>query len=199
MSKYAQIHELKEGLQTSGSVDGGIYGTPLNTLGLGNPATPGYNQYNTGVAGGIGNTGVDFHSQTPGSGDIPMSTLPMALEIAATTIGFELVPVIPANGPWAMLTYSDNPYAGGKLGKFNETSVDGIGEGAENKPIYVKLKGHTAKAEKGAEETIGGFIGKYLGNSRIDGAPIYKVVSAKDGEENTTITKAINNDKITVD
>ena len=41
MSKYAQVHEIKESVQNGGArVDGGIYGTPLNTLGMGNPMMP---------------------------------------------------------------------------------------------------------------------------------------------------------------
>jgi hypothetical protein len=33
----------------------------------------------------------------------------------------------------------DFPYAGGKLGRVNETALDGKGEGAANKPIYIKF------------------------------------------------------------
>ena len=54
-----------------------------------------------------------------------------------------MVPVIPAKGPWAMLTYMDFPYAGGKLGRVNETAFDGKGYGRENKPIYIKVLGNT--------------------------------------------------------
>lgn len=191
MSKYAQNHEIYEGLQaTTGNVAGGIYATPLNTIGMGNPMMPtgvGFNGANGSVSGaGIGNTGSDFHASNyqVGSGDIPMSTLTMSLEVAAMTIGLELVPVIPANGPWAMLSYFDTPYAGGKLGRINETAMDGKGEGDINKPIYIKLKGYTATAAKGAEETItvgdNKFYGVYMGLSRIDAAPIYKVVKCED-------------------
>lgn len=197
MSQYARNHEVYEGLQT-GSVDGGIYATPLNTLGMGNPMMPmgvGFNGADGKVSGaGIGNTGADFHNPLykVGSGDIPMSTLTMSLEVAAMTIGLELVPVIPANGPWAMLSYMDFPYAGGKLGRINETAMDGKGEGAENKPIYIKVLGVSvdsatkkANADKfvaGAEVVVGGFKGSFIGFSRIDNSIIAKVVecSSKD-------------------
>ena len=59
MAQYAQNHEIYEGLQT-GSVDGGIYTTPLNTLGMGNPMMPmgvaGADGFNApgGVKGGAG-------------------------------------------------------------------------------------------------------------------------------------------------
>lgn len=140
MSKYAQIHSLFEAQQSPNvSIDGGIYATPLNTLGIGNPMMPQANGFQQTT--GIGNTGADFHNPLyqRGSGDIPMSTLPMSLEIAAVTIGLELVPVIPSTGPWTMLTYFDTPYAGGKLGQLNETWADGKGDGADNKPMYIKV------------------------------------------------------------
>ena len=123
MSQYAQNHEVYEAVQ-AGDPAAGIYSTPLNTLGMGNPMMPQGVGYDKGF--GIGNTGADFHNPAykTGSGDIPMSTLSMSLEVAAMTIGLELVPVIPANGPWAMLSYMDTPYAGGKLGKINETALD---------------------------------------------------------------------------
>ena len=141
MSKVAQIHELYEAQQSNQvSVDGGIYSTPLNTMGMGNPMMP-EPENGFQLTTGVGNTGRDFHSPLyrNGSGDIPMSTLNMALEVAAMTIGLELVPVIPAPGPFAMLSYMDFPYAGGKMGRINETWVDGKGPDADNKPIYIKF------------------------------------------------------------
>ena len=154
VSQYASIHEIYEsqlGVNgspfmaqgTAGYVPaqpggvGPIYATPLNTTGMGNvaaPQNPAVASTNPAAAGNLWN-------QKVGSGDIPVSTLPMALNIALLTVGLELVPVIPAKGPWHMLSYMDFPYAGGKLGRVNETSFDGKGEGNENKPIYVKITG----------------------------------------------------------
>ena len=209
MSQYAQTHEVYEAVQ-AGDPAAGIYSTPLNTLGMGNPMMPmgvaGADGFNAnGVKGyGIGNTGADFHNPAykTGSGDIPMSTLSMSLEVAAMTIGLELVPVIPANGPWAMLSYMDTPYAGGKLGKINETALDGKGKDDANKPIYIKfyvpggldykVKGKDENGEDikytkkdinvGDEVTVGGFVGSFIGFSRIDNSVIVKVVkcSAED-------------------
>ena len=215
MSQYAQNHEVFESVQTNASIDGGIYTTPLNTLGMGNPMMPmgvGYNMGANGAAAngaGIGNTGADFHSPAykVGSGDIPMSTLTMSLEVAAMTIGLELVPVIPANGPWAMLSYMDFPYAGGKLGKVNETALDGKGEGADNKPIYIKFlvpgltydKKKTALAAADKTVTVGAdatglFKGTLIGFSRIDNSAIVKVESVVkkggDADENVSIADA---------
>lgn len=202
MSQYAQNHSVYEALQV-GDPSAGIYATPLNTLGMGNPLFPQGVGYNNGGQGtGVGNTGSDFHNANykVGSGDIPMSTLTMSLEVAAQTIGFELVPVIPANGPWAMLSYMDFPYAGGKLGKINETVYDGKGTGDANKPIYIKLRYNVVYAQdkskadwtKGddvvftnSDATPKVFNGTFLGFSRIDNGIIVKVVDC--GDANTSI------------
>lgn len=208
MSKYAQIHSVFEAQQSpAASIDGGIYATPLNTLGIGNPMMPQANGFQQTT--GIGNTGADFHNPLyqRGSGDIPMSTLPMSLEIAAVTIGLELVPVIPSTGPWTMLTYFDTPYAGGKLGQLNETWADGKGDGADNKPMYIKFNyqefetSQTKLVKKNVAQnavvTITGvdggidnndntniadgtytLTGKFIGFSRIDNNIIIEVVSA---------------------
>ena len=192
MSQYAANHEIYEGLQ-AGDPAAGIYSTPLNTIGMGNPAMP-YNPdapAKTGVAGGA------FGKQIAGSGDIPMSTLTMSLEIAAMTIGLELVPVIPANGPWAMLSYMDFPYAGGKLGRVNETSLDGKGDADANKPIYIKVpykvvyatgktkKDIPADADLAFKSDKGTLNAKFIGFSRIDNSLIVKVVDC--GDKDTSI------------
>ena len=209
MAQYARNHEIYESVQGGvPGVDAGIYATPLNTLGMGNPMMPQGVGFDKGA--GIGNTGADFHNPLykVGSGDIPMSTLSMSLEVAAMTIGLELVPVIPASGPWAMLSYMDFPYAGGKLGRINETAFDGKGEGNANKPIYIKVLGASvdaatkkANADKlvsGAEVKVGDFTGKFIGFSRIDNSIIAEVVSCKDANQSiaeafeaaTTVTVA---------
>nr|DAF28200.1 MAG TPA: major capsid protein [Caudoviricetes sp.] len=195
MSKMAQVQEIKEGID-AGHGSANIYATPLNTLGMGNPMMPMGNGFNNPTdGGGIGNTGSDFHAHNyvAGSGDIPMSTLTMSLEVAAQTIGLELVPVIPSTGPWAMLQYMDFPYAGGKLGRINETSLDGKGADGDNKPIYIKVsdtldnlsafyKGSTLKS--GDKLTFENAANKaklhalYIGKSRIDTGIVVKVVKA---------------------
>ena len=215
MAKYAQNHQVFEGMQQAvpNGASAGIYATPLNTLGIGNPLMPqqgdgGFNAAGHGT--GYGNTGADFHAHNykVGSGDIPMSTLPMSLEVAAITIGLELVPVIPANGPWQMLQYMDFPYAGGKLGRINETALDGKGKGDENKPIFIKVSAtlaelvaaHEGIAANGKKQgdTIkfqgekGELHAQYIGKSRIDNGIIVKVLHTADtkGQPSETISIA---------
>ena len=125
-----------------------------------------------------------------------MSTLTMALEVAAMTIGLELVPVIPATGPWAMLSFFDTPYAGGKMGKVNETWADGKGA---NKPMYIKVIGakfdktlkdaNKAKLVRGAEVKLGGstVLGTFVGFSRIDNSPIVELGKSVLSDENNSL------------
>ena len=199
VSQYAAIHEIHESqlginagnvLNNAPQAVGPIYTTPLNTTGMGNPYAPGVVDTPNFTQGQVPVGGTpSFYNQSVGSGDIPVSTLPMALNVALLTIGLELVPVIPAKGPWHMLSYMDFPYAGGKLGRVNETSFDGKGDGNENKPIYVKITGLTldeikklrdAKVKKGDDVTIGDFVGTFIGLGRMDGCPLVEVTSSGD-------------------
>ena len=99
MSKYAHFHSLNEGFSFPQA-------SLVNTPGMGNVAPA------TLVAGGAAN----FYGGAGalGSGDKFPSLLPLAIQIAARTIGFEIVPVIPMNGPAGVLTYLDYVYAGGR-------------------------------------------------------------------------------------
>lgn len=204
VSQYAAIHEIHEsalgvnaghaGSQVPGSGVNPLYATPLNTIGMGNPYAP----QNVNTMSTAPHADGNLWNQQVGSGDIPVSTLPMALNIALMTIGLELVPVVPAKGPWVMLSYMDFPYAGGKLGRVNETSFDGKGDREENKPIYVKIQGmklekiqalrkaiKEAKAAEGDVVKVNKVaIGSFLGFGRMDGAPLVKV-----WDENTAIPK----------
>lgn len=196
VSKVAAVHELHEsalGIQGSTVIPSQgvspMYATPLNTPGMANPATPSpLSTTSTSTA--------NFYNQTPGSGDVPVSTLPMALNVALMTIGLELVPVVPAKGPWAMLTYMDFPYAGGKIGGANMVAgIDGVGAGKENKPLFVKVLGGTsdifagikAVAKEGDDvavsSTNGTLTGKFKQWGRMDGALILEVVSCKNAAD----------------
>lgn len=191
VSEMAAIHEAYEnmliGVQNTPNQAvnvaaqgvGPMYATALNTPGMGNPAAPSALDPNqaTGLAG--------FYGQTPGSGDIPMSTLPMALNVALMTIGLELVPVVPSKGPWHLLTYLDFPYAGGKHNYANNlTTIDGKGKGRENKPLFIKILGDFTELRKtikeGDEVTVVGdakvtLSGWFKQFGRMDGGLIMEV------------------------
>lgn len=204
VSQYAAIHEIHEsslGVQNGTVIPSQgvspLYATPLNTVGMANPAAPGPLMPTSTAPG-------DFYKQATGSGDVPVSTLPMALNIALMTIGLELVPVIPSKGPWQLLTYMDFPYAGGKLGKNNEVaSLDGKGEGRENKPLYFKVKHLNTKGIKDFDKSklVDGettfvftgdtyvLTGKFKGFGRMDGALLLETVSAVKGSDPASIVE----------
>ena len=212
IAEYASVHEIHEAALGLGGGNvnptpapaqgvGSLYATPLNTLGMGNVAAPG-----DPVMGGSG----AFFKQAAGSGDIPVSTLPMALNIALLTIGLELLPVIPAKGPWALLTYMDFPYAGGKMGGKNEiVGLDGRGEGAENKPLYFKVlaaAGEIADARAKLKEgdaltfTVDGATVEaiFKGLGRMDGGIICQVKSCKKNSDNISLKEAFTGAAATV-
>lgn len=206
VSQYAAIHEIHEsslGVQNGTMIPSQgvspLYVTPLNTVGMANPAAPSPLSPTSTAPG-------DFYRQSTGSGDVPVSTLPMALNIALMTIGLELVPVIPSKGPWQLLTYMDFPYAGGKLGKSNEVaSLDGKGVGRENKPLYFKVKhlnidgfdaikptlvdGETEFVFKDATGGTYALTGKFKGFGRMDGALLLETVSAVKSSDPASIVE----------
>ena len=158
-------------LQTPGSL-GGF---------MGNPVAPTAGQ--TPFGGGVKNSYSDS-----GSGDKFPSLLPVAIQVAAKTIGFDLVPVIPMDSPVGFLPYLDYLYAGGRTGA------------GDFDPYLVKIEGAYADdftaAVAGDAITISGagagdFVLTFVGYSRVDGQLIAKVVS--DAGTNTLATSLVTN------
>lgn len=81
------------------------YNTLYNTLGIGNPVP----------AGKPAMTASDYATDAfNGSGDKYPALLPLAMKVAAKTIGFELVNTTPLAGPTGVLPYMDYVYSGSK-------------------------------------------------------------------------------------
>lgn len=102
MSKMCHVHKLYEdaniaSLGSFGSYDG------MTLHGAGAVAFPAVGNANVGGTGAVG------------SGDKAPSLLPLAMQVAAMTIGLDLVPVIPMTGPMGMLSYLDAVYEGGRV------------------------------------------------------------------------------------
>ena len=98
MSKYCHYHNLNE------SVYNTVHLNPnMNVQSMGNVTLPG----NPGSMNA-------FPAQAAGSGDRPFSLLPLAMQVAAQTVGLDLVPVVPMQGPMGVLTYLDFVYGGGR-------------------------------------------------------------------------------------
>lgn len=113
---------------------------------------------------------------TAGSGDKFPSLLPVAIQVATKTIAFDLVPVVPMDTPVGFLPYLDYVYQGGNIDSNYE-------------PFLIKIENTTGTFAVGNVVAAGDFKYVYVGASRFDGFPIFKVVSGTDA--NTTVAAHI--------
>ena len=194
ISKYAHFHALTE------SAMGGVstpYATLYNVPGVGN-AQP---------AQTAATTGSQFNSPAAkGSGDKWPALLPMSLQVAARTVGFDIVNVVPMPGPTGVIAYLDYVYAGGKQPYGaqpasspttpNPTDVQGVNPAYQlnEAPHAFKINVNDASAAKAslvegaavAFTNVGGdsVTGTYIGKSRIDGFAMFKSGTFTGGAQN---------------
>ena len=123
----------------------------------------------------------NFYTGTNGSGDKFPTLLPIAIQIAARTVGFDVVSVIPMNSPVAMLAYMDYVYAGGKLDSAQAPIMIKINAGLINSVAYVV--GTTYWGISALPDNTNYTLGTYavelvfVGLSKIDGYPIFRIGS----------------------
>ena len=163
MSKYCHYHNLNE------SVYNTVHLNPnMNVQGMGAVTFP-------GDPGSLNS----FAGQTAGSGDKPMSLLPLAMQVAAQTVGLDLVPVVPMSGPMGVLTYLDFVYGGGR-------TTDAGGKVTDSAPLLIKVPAtlDATGAEFAVDDVVyaassaadnASYELTYVGKSRIDGYPIFRV------------------------
>ena len=193
------------------ATQGGVYApysTLYNTPGVGNPVP----------AGAPALTGADYaNNATLGSGDKYPALLPLALKVAAKTIGFELVNTMPLAGPTGVLPFMDYVYAGSKQpygatpaydkATANPATYNNYGHGGSaSKEVYLlfglptqfkatvikddinvpnktvtQIKQELKKADNflmaGTKLKAGDLVVEFIGWSRIDGDPMFKVIS----------------------
>ena len=146
MSEYCHNHKLYE--------DANIMslGTAGNIFGMGATSFPaGSAQGDAGAAG---------------SGDKAPTLLPLAMQVAAQTIGLDLVPVVPMAGPMGLLSYLDFVYEGGKIA-------------GTTSPTYVKVYSDAAGETVAiSNDGNGAACATLEGTSRIDGHGIYLITAA---------------------
>jgi hypothetical protein len=200
LSKYCHFHSLNE--------SAGAYNTLGAMNGQGSVLPAG--NYSGGAAG-AGPAGFyynnTYNAGRPyvGSGDKFPSLLPLAIQVAAKTVGFDIVPVIPMSGPTGVLSYLDYVYAGGTV---TGTSTDSTTNYTANTPDVVKIPVSIASPVTnltvGTNYVIGvglsssvnlatggnGIIGIFVGNSRIDGFPIFRIVAIGNGDSVATVIPA---------
>jgi hypothetical protein len=193
LSKYCHFHKLAE---DSGMLNENVYNyvhmnPGMNVPGMGPifaPGAPGLN--------------VDFQTQTRGSGDKPFSLLPLSMQVAAQTVGLDLVPVVPMGGPYGMLTYLDFPYSGGALENLSVASGGQGGADGRIAPIMIKVDwagsfntesdyepGDVFYITDGAGSAKVPYRFTVVGRSRIDGFIIFKV-DTNDDTTNYSFTNA---------
>lgn len=166
MSKYCHYHSLHE----SAIFENFAYST-ASTLGN----VPGMGAVRPPSAPG---GPLSFYTSAQGSGDKFPSLLPLAIQVAARTIGFDIVSVIPMPGPTGVLTYLDYVYGGGKTTTSQKPLAIKIDSDNINSTEFVNgthywgtNRGATGAFQNGdkAVELI------FTGYSRIDGYPIFRV------------------------
>ncbi len=150
---YAHNHAISES----------SYATLGNTPGMGAVSLPTVAQSQFG-----------FQTAANGSGDKPVSYLAMSMQIAADTVGFNCVPVVPADSPLTILTYADFIYADGKID--SKTNVPSIFKVDATVPAAM-VPGSIVTFTDPASPGVGSMVTVYLGKSRLQGFPILLVKS----------------------
>jgi len=180
LAKYCHYHSLNE--------SAGAYQSLNVVNGMGAVAPPVFPAATLGgsVGGLAPNAG--FYSQSwQGSGDKFPSLLPLAIQVAAKTVGFDIVPVIPMSGPSGVLSYLDYVYAGGKISP--QSAGTTAAEALASAPTMIKLQITTQTDMSLLTDNIGGtayisdggstlqmITSKFVGLSRIDGYPIFEII-----------------------
>ena len=180
MSEYAEYHSINE----NAYVNAGI-------AGMGNVVAPNPSSV---IGTTIGTNYSGANNAITGSGDLGQNLLPVAMKIAAQTIGLDLVAVKPTPGPKIDLLYIDFQYddvnldeARPQVFKLNTTNIAAV-----NAALSASLVGYNIT------ETVGGLKGgrmycdinagtvtqtaptnkqnqvEFLGFSRIDGFPMFR-------------------------
>lgn len=191
LTKYCHYHSLNE--------SAGAYNTLGVVNGMGNvapPAYPGMGSF-SGSNAATTNFGANqgfYNPSNQGSGDKFPSLLPLAIQVAAKTVGFDIVPVIPMSGPTGILSYLDYVYAGGKLAGATSAAA---GNDLADAPTMIKFPvyqstlgtgttGATAGTfAVGTQYTVTNGAGAltliFVGLSRIDGFPIFRITDVTAG------------------
>jgi hypothetical protein len=186
MAEYAEFHSINENAYVNANIAGmgGVVAAQPSTL-AGQTSPFGTSTGNYGVGGSMG------------SGDVGQNLLPVAMKIAAQTIGLDLVAVKPSPGPKIDLLYVDFRYDDTrddsdsrpqvfKLSAGNNAAIKaGLTAALATSPVITEtvdgLKGGRlfcgltaggafTKTEPGTKTNVL----EFLGFSRIDGLPMFR-------------------------
>ena len=187
MSEYAEFHSINENAYVNATLAGmGSVQSPVPSI------FPGFNQ---NTASPVSTSNYASNNGNFGSGDLGQNLLPVAMKIAAQTIGLDLVAVKPSPGPKLDLLYIDFQYDDVDLASGERPQVFKCNVGTTASGV---LAGLTAGST--ITQTQGGLVGgrvflniatsstptyteptgskagilEFLGFSRIDGLPMFK-------------------------
>lgn len=198
MSEYAEYHSINENAYLNAGIAG--MGAVLSPQ----PST---------LAGALQGTNWSGNSGTPGSGDLGQNLLPVAMKIAAQTIGLDLVAVKPTPGPKIDLLYIDFQYddvdtaeARPQVFKVNCTELTAVVAGltaamASGTPTTQTVGGlqgariwqniSSGATTKTAPTSTYANIVEFLGFSRIDGFPMFRAYNQFNARSNATVTGGV--------
>ena len=190
MAEYAEFHSINENAYANAT-----------TAGMGQVLAPTPGSLSGLLGGGAGFGGSSVTGQsTIGSGDLGQNLLPVAMKIAAQTIGLDLVAVKPTPGPKIDLLYIDFQYDdltnGTTTGrpqvfkitnstafatvKTNLTAAVSAGSGTlttggiQGTEVFVNTISTNAALVNSEPTGSKQGVLEFLGFSRIDGAPMFK-------------------------
>jgi hypothetical protein len=191
MSEYAEFHSINEN----------AYVNPSNVAGMGSVVSPNPSSLAGSLLSQTGYT--TANGAITGSGDVGQNLLPVAMKIAAQTIGLDLVAVKPTPGPKIDLLYIDFQYddtrstgqderpqvfkvnspvnstlTAAMLTGAGSTIVQSSG-GLQNGKYFYSINGNGSTnlgatvSTSAPTGTVQGIV-EFLGFSRIDGYPMFK-------------------------
>ena len=190
LSKYAELHESYERDQFEPLGESYLAASLSNVNGMGPVTLPNMSANQTA-----------FYNNAKGSGDNFPTLLPLAIQIAARTIGFDIVSVVPMNGPTGVLPYLDYQYAGGRLDSADNPHAIAIKAGKIAGADYVVGSTYWGLgAAQTGTATVAGLKMKYVGKSRITGKAIFRILGSYDVTFDTAGVAASSsaNDAITI-
>ena len=189
LAEYAHNHAIFDNTTPLFESAPGVFFQTPGSLGgfMGNPSAP--TSAMTPFTAGAKNS---FSADANGSGDKFPSLLPVAIQVAAKTIGFDLVPVIPMDSPVGFLPYLDYLYAGGrtdnafdpymvKITGITATNLVGVGLTLTPGQVVQFTIPAAVPPPPAAVPAVG--LYHFIGFSRVDGHLIVKVVDDNGGAQ----------------
>ena len=176
LAEYAHNHAIFDNSTPlfEQTAPGLFFQQPGSVLGMGQAQAP------TNLQTPFDNGGVKGSYSDSGSGDKFPSLLPVAIQVAAKTIGFDLVPVVPMDSPVGFLPYLDYLYAGGRTDTdFEPYMVKLEGITADNFATVPTIDGGPPAATLATSNVLFSAaqgVYRFVGFSRVDGQMIIKVL-----------------------